>query len=428
MPAASLHAVDITPPAQPLTGRVALPGSKSITNRALLVAALSKGTSRLSGALTSDDTRHMMTALRAMGVTVTQEEETTFTVTSPGYLTPPEAPLFLGNAGTAVRFLTAACAFLDGEVVVTGDEHMQKRPIRPLVEALNRLGVAAEAPSGCPPVVIRGNPGALASDQVRVLEIDGSLSSQYVSALLMAAPVAPMPIRIEVTGGAIGSRGYVDITLSVMRAFGAEVEEVGPLSWLVHPTGYRAADYAIEPDASAATYLWAAEVLTGGAIDIGARAEEMSQPDARAHAVIAQFPHMPAEIVGDQMQDAIPTLAVMAMFNETPVRFTGIANLRVKECDRIRALSAELNRILPGLAREEGDDLIVAGNPAYAGQSLPAEIETYADHRIAMCFALAGLKVQGIRILDPGCTAKTYPQYWRDLAALGVAVAPVQGA
>ncbi len=182
----------------------------------------------------------------------------------------------------------------------------------------------------------------------------------------------------------------------------------------------RYADLAVEPDASAATYFWAAEALTGGAIDLGVPAEEFTQPDAVSAKVIRMFPRMPAVIDGSQMQDAVPTLAVLAAFNEHPVRFTGIANLRVKECDRVAALATELSRIRPGLGTEEGDDLIVAADPSLAGQELPARIETYADHRIAMSFALAGLKIRGITILDPDCVGKTFPGYWDALASLGV--------
>jgi 3-phosphoshikimate 1-carboxyvinyltransferase len=198
------------------------------------------------------------------------------------------------------------------------------------------------------------------------------------------------------------------------------VEQLDAATWRDEPTGYTAADFVIEPDASAATYLWAAEVLSGGKIDLGVANDAFTQPDAKAYETIAKFPHLPAEIDGSQMQDAIPTLAVLAAFNETPVRFVGIENLRVKECDRIRALSTGLSNIRPGLAVEEGDDLLVASDPALAGQTLPADIDTFADHRIAMSFALAGLKINGITILDPGCVAKTYPRYWDELASLGV--------
>ena len=413
---AQLPGVTIVPPQHQLVGRVTPPGSKSITNRALLLAALANGASRLTGALKSDDTAYMAAALRSMGVTIEEPDPAGFVVTATGRLAAPGVPLSLGNAGTATRFLAAAAAVVDGEVVIDGDAHMRKRPIAPLVAALRRLGVDASASSGCPPVLVRGQ-GGFAGGRV---EIDGGLSSQYVSALLMIGACGRGPVEVALTGQDIGARGYVDLTLAAMAAFGAEVEAIGGTGWRVAPTGYRATDFAVEPDASAATYLWAAEALTGGAIDLGFAADASSQPDARARDVIRRFPHLPTVIDGSQMQDAVPTLAVLAVFNSTPVRFTGIANLRVKECDRVHALATELSRIAPGLGREDGDDLIVAADPALAGSVRPTRIETYADHRIAMSFALAGLRIGGITILDPGCVAKTYPGYWTALASLGV--------
>ncbi len=407
----------ITPPGHPLSGKVEPPGSKSITNRALLLAGLAKGKSRLTGALKSDDTLYMAEALRAMGVKVTEPDATTFVVEGTGVLEQPEKPLFLGNAGTATRFLTAAAALVDGAVIIDGDEHMRKRPIMPLVEALRALGVEADAPTGCPPVTVRGKGMGFPKGSVT---IDANLSSQYVSALLMAAACGDKPVDIILKGEEIGAKGYIDLTTSAMEAFGAKVERVSNAIWRVHPTGYTATDFHIEPDASAATYLWGAELLTGGAIDIGTPADKFTQPDAKAYEVMAQFPHLPAEIDGSQMQDAIPTIAVLAAFNETPVRFVGIANLRVKECDRIRAVSLGLNEIRNGLAHEEGDDLIVHADPALAGQTVDASIDTFADHRIAMSFALAALKIGGIAIQNPACVGKTYPGYWKALASLGV--------
>lgn len=423
MPKTLPPAYIIVPPGRPLSGRVSPPGSKSITNRALLLAALAKGTSRLTGALKSKDTVLMAQALRQMGVSVEEPDATSFLVTSSGRLTAPEAPLVLGNAGTATRFLTAAVATIDGMVVVDGDEDMRLRPIRPLVDALRSLGIDAEAPTGCPPVTIRGT-GSFGRGRV---EIDASLSSQYVSALLMAAPFGDGPIEVALAGQDIGARGYVDLTLAAMRSFGAKVEETSPGTWQVEPTGYVATDFHIEPDASAATYLWGIEALTGGKIDLGVAADAFTQPDAAAQAIIAQFPNMPAVIDGSQMQDAVPTMAVVAAFNNQPVRFVGIANLRVKETDRIRAVANELNRIRPGLAREEGDDLLVASDPALLDASqrnVTSRIETYHDHRIAMSFALAALRIGGVTILDPACTGKTYPGYWDMLASLGVELVP----
>ena len=416
---AKLKALTIIPPAHALVGRVTPPGSKSITNRALLLAALAKGTSRLTGALKSRDTQLMAQALGQMGVSVEEPDATTFVVTSGGALKAPNQPLMLGNAGTATRFLTAAVTLVEGRVVIDGDESMRKRPIEPLLVALRSLGIDATSETGCPPVVINGT-GAFGSGRV---EIDGGLSSQYVSALLMAAPYGQGPIEVALTGKDLDARGYVNLTLAAMRAFGASVEQLDEMTWRVEPTGYTATDFHIEPDASAATYLWAAEALTGGKIDLGVPMDAFTQPDAEAARLIRMFPHMPAVIDGSQMQDAVPTLAVLAAFNETPVRFVGIANLRVKECDRISALSTELSRISPSLAHEEGDDLIVNSDPGLAGQMLPTSIETYEDHRIAMSFALAGLKIGGITILDPDCVGKTYPGYWDALRSLGVELA-----
>ncbi len=347
------HSVTLTPPLRPLKGRLVLPGSKSITNRALLLAALAKGTSRLTGALKSDDTARMAEALIAMGVKIDEPDATTFVVESTGVLKQPSKPLFLGNAGTATRFLSAAVALVDGDVVVDGDANMRKRPIQPLVDALAQLGVKAETPTGCPPVMVHGT-GSVKGGRVTV---DAGLSSQYVSALLLLEARGVVAIEVALTGDLIGARGYIDLTVAAMRHFAAEIVQPAAGIWRVQATGYRANSMAIEPDASAATYLWAAETITGGRIDLGLSAESFTQPDAAAHAMIAAWPDMPALIEGSQMQDAIPTLAVIAAFNETPVRFTGIANLRVKECDRIRALSSGLNRIKPGLAIEEGDDL-----------------------------------------------------------------------
>lgn len=412
----------IHPVGRPIVGHAAPPGSKSITNRVLLLAALASGRSHLTGALKSDDTTHMATALRAMGVHIDEPAATEFTVTGSGVLRAPAAPLFLGNAGTAIRFLTAACATAEGPVALDGDAHMRQRPIGPLVAALDRLGVPAEATTGCPPVRVQGL-GAHGLPGGRV-EIDAGLSSQYVSALLMLAPRARAPVEIALVGGGdIGARGYVELTLAAMRRFGVQAETVDAACWRVQPGTYHAADIAIEPDASAATYLWAAAALTGGTIDLGLRAEDFTQPDAAAQALIARFPELPEVIEGSQMQDAIPTLAVMAAFNRAPVRFTGIANLRVKECDRVSALNEGLNRLRPGLAHEAGDDLLVSGDPALAGQVAGdggARIDPRHDHRMAMSFALAGLLMRGVAIEDPGCVAKTWPGYWDTLRALGV--------
>jgi len=412
-------AVRPVPVRRRLTGKIAIPGSKSITNRVLLIAALARGTSRITGALKSDDTQYMARALEQLGVKVSDTGDTEFLVESTGTLTPSQTPLFLGNAGTAVRFLTAATANIHGTTVLTGDAHMQKRPIAPLVEAMNAAGVAAEAPTGCPPVTVHGEGGF----KTRSIEVDASLSSQYVSALMMAGTTGDTPFSLRVKDGDIGARGYIDITLTCMRDFGAGITQTGPLSWAIANRPYQARDYRVEPDASAATYIWGINVLVNADLDIGIAPDAMMQPDAKAYDVIKQFPDLPAVIDGSQMQDAIPTIAVLAAFNNRPVRFVGIANLRVKECDRINAVATELNRIQPGLAEEIGDDLLITPDRSLIGRTIEVDIETYHDHRIAMSFALAALVIDGLRILDPGCTAKTYPGYWRDLQSVGVEMA-----
>lgn len=411
-----LDSLNIHPHPQPLNGTITLPGSKSITNRALLLAGLANGESRISGALSSDDTKYMAEALRQLGVNVEKCSDTEFLVKGTGKLSPSSEPLFLGNAGTATRFLTAAALLIDGETIVDGDEHMRTRPISGLTNTLREMGVSVTDTNDCPPVKVHSN-GRFPQTHVMV---DGTLSSQYISAILMAAACNDQPVEVEVNNPNLDARGYIDITLAVMRAFGAEVEETGAGKWLVQNTGYTACDYKVEPDASAATYLWAAERLTNGSIDLGVDPETLTQPDAKAYSVMQQFPNMPAEINGSQMQDAIPTLAVLAAFNNTPVTFTQIGNLRVKECDRINAVVTELNAIRDGLASEEATSMTINADPSLAGQTLAAKIHTYADHRIAMSFALAGLMINGITILDPGCVAKTYPVYWDDMTSLGV--------
>lgn len=234
----------------------------------------------------------------------------------------------------------------------------------------------------------------------------------------MLAACGEEPIEVRLTGDEIGARGYIDITLECMRTFGAEATQVAKQTWLISPGGYTAGDCVIEPDASAATYLWAMEALTGGRIAL--EDKPLTQPDAAAHSIIRRFPQMPRRIDGSQMQDAVPTLAVLAVFNEWPVRFTGVTNLRVKECDRLQTLYNGMNAIAPGLATLVNDNLIVNARPELAGTSVDTLIETHADHRMAMSFALGGLRISGLRIRDPECVAKTFPGYWDTLASLGV--------
>ncbi|WGI24269.1 3-phosphoshikimate 1-carboxyvinyltransferase [Halomonas alkaliantarctica] len=400
-----------------LHGKVGVPGSKSITNRALLVAALATGKSSLSGVLVSDDTRYMVKALTELGVCIRFSSDTCIDIEGTGTLKQPCDSLYLGNAGTAIRFLTAACALVKGTVVLNGDEHMQKRPIHPLIDALNAAGIHATVPSsGCPPCQVHGQGSILGG----TISVSGNLSSQFLSSLMLVAPLAKQSTTIKLAEDTIGALGYIEITRSVMNAFGAHVYQDDEKRFHIANTGYNTCDFKVEPDASAATYFWAAETLTGGMIDLGYSPSDFSQPDVAAHTLMQSFPSLPSCIDGAQLQDAIPTLAVLAAFGYSKVRFTGIANLRVKECDRIAAVHKGLNCIKPGLATIEGDDLIVIGDPELPTQARPCTIDTMSDHRIAMSFALAGLKCRGIKILDPKCVDKTFPNYWSELSKLGV--------
>lgn len=396
-----------------------MPGSKSITNRALLVAALANGKSSLSGVLVSDDTRYMIKALTELGVRTRFSSDTNIEIDGTGSLKKPSNSLHLGNAGTAIRFLTAACALVDGSVVLNGDEHMQRRPIHPLIDALNAVGINATVPSsGCPPCTVHGKgfiPGG-------IIGVSGALSSQFLSSLMLVAPLAKRPTIIKLAENNIGATGYIEITRSVMEAFGAQIYQDDEKSFHIAKTGYTPCDFKVEPDASAATYFWAAEKLTGGMIDLGYKSEDFSQPDAAAYTLMQSFPSLPILIDGAQMQDAIPTLAVLAAFGSSTVRFTGIANLRVKECDRIVAIHKGLNCIKPGLATIKEDDLIVFGDPELPKRAIPCTIDSMSDHRIAMSFALAGLKCRGIKILEPDCVGKTFPGYWSELSSLGVSL------
>jgi len=407
----------ITAPTHLLKGKIRLPGSKSITNRALLIASLANGHSVLSGALKSDDTIVMANALRLMGVKIDELEQAIINIYANAKLLEPKQTLFLGNAGTATRFLTAAAGLVNGKTIIDGDEDMRKRPIEPLVKSLNSIGIKCFATNGCPPVTIQSN-GKIGGKNI---EIDASLSSQYVSALLIIAPM--LNHEFTISFGAkqkIGGRGYIDLTLAIMREFGAIVDEVEPNKWVVQATGYKAINYEIAPDFSSCTYHWAIKALMNAELELYPLTGLENQPDAKAQEFIKQFPNMPAIINGEQMQDAIPTLAVLAAFNNQTIRFTGIANLRVKECDRIAALNNGLNAISKGLAKEDGDDLIVFGNPNLISPNQPVLINTYNDHRIAMSFALAGLKLENILIDNPNCVAKTYAKFWDDLANIGV--------
>lgn len=414
-------AVKIVRPKNSLHGLVNIPGSKSLSNRALLLAALSVGRTELMGCLVSDDTVYMAASLRKMGVEISELNPNSIIIESTGLLSAPLEALFVGNAGTAARFLTAAAALVNGVVNITGDEDMQKRPILPLINALNTLGVAAKCPTGCLPVTITGDG---VGDFKAEIEIDGGLSSQYVSALMMMAPKLKNGLKISLSGNVkIGGFGYIEITAKMMREFGATVTLRDNKYIIVEAGGYNIDHYNVEPDYSSCTYIWGANALSEKTVSADNVDVNLTvQPDAKSKALFDSFPNMPNVIDGEQMQDAVPALAVVAAFNNVPVRFVGIANLRVKECDRIEVVAAGLNAIKNGLAIVEGDDLIINSDPNLRPDNEVSIIKTARDHRIAMSFALAGIKLDGITILNPKCVEKTFPNFWDVMAGIGLKV------
>jgi 3-phosphoshikimate 1-carboxyvinyltransferase len=392
----------------------------------LITAALADGTTRLTGVLHSDDTRVMIESLTRLGIQVEQDiEACTIEVVGCGGRPPAEsADLWLENSGTSIRFLTALCALGTGSFRLDGNERMQERPIRDLVEALVSLDVDVQCERGthCPPVAL--NSTGLVGGKVTVA---GNISSQYLSALLMTAPCAQQPLEIQVTGELV-SQPYIDMTMGVMAQFGVSVDCSKTNVYRVEPQSYRATSYDIEPDASAASYFFAMAAITGGEVTVAGLSQYALQGDI--HFVEAlekmgctiRYDDDSVTVTGGELHgididmnaisDTAQTLAVVAIFAEGPTTIRNVAHLRHKETDRIAAVVTELRRMGVS-ATEFTDGLMIKPGPIQ-----PATIETYDDHRMAMSFALAGIKTEGIQIADPACTRKTYPHFFDDLEAL----------
>ena len=415
----------IAPVTRPVDATVELPGSKSYTNRALLIAALADGSSRITRALFSDDTHYMHEALTALDIAVHTDEMTaTFEVEGAGGRIPAaEAELFVGNAGTAARFLTAAVAIGHGRYLIDGVARMRERPIEPLLEGLRQLGVDARAQleNGCPPVVVNadGIPGGVA-------RVRGDISSQYLSALLLAGPYAARGVELVVDGELV-SAPYLDLTAGIMVDFGVRVEREGEGCFRVPPgQRYRGREYVVEPDASNASYFFAAAAVTGGRVRVPHLGRGSAQGDLGLLAVLEQMgctvlreddavevrgPEQLRGVEADftRMGDVATTLAAIAPFAGGPVTIRGIAQTHFEECDRPVATATELRRL--GIRVEETWESLTI----YPGAPRPATIETYGDHRMAMSFAVAGLKAPGIVIAEPECVAKTFPDYFATL-------------
>jgi 3-phosphoshikimate 1-carboxyvinyltransferase len=407
------------PPGKIKNATVSVPGSKSFSHRILIAAALSDGLCKIENVLESEDTLHTINCLRRLGVAIEE--------TGPGYdiqgrsggLEAVADPIELGNSGTSMRLLTAVAALGKGSYILTGTPRMQQRPIQDLLNGLNQLGISAKAihNNGCPPVEISGgeiNGGSVA--------IDCHISSQFLSALLLIAPFARDEVRIAVSRGPV-SKPYVDLTVQVMERFGIKLEREGYESFKV-PGGqqYRSGSYFVEPDSSQAGYFWAAAAVTGATIKVNGTSLDSRQGDTRFTKVLEQ---MGCELCSDSdgitvkgrplqgitvdmadMPDMVPTLAVVAAFAKGTTTINNVAHLKEKESDRLSAVATNLLKMGINASCTDSGLIIEGGKPH------GAEIETYDDHRIAMCFAVAGLVVEGIKIKDENCVAKSFPNFW----------------
>lgn len=417
-------------------GEINLPGSKSLSNRALLLAALAHGTTEVTNLLDSDDIRHMLNALKSLGVSYElSSDKTVCTITGVGgaFNWQNGLSLFLGNAGTAMRPLAAALCLKgqqEAEVVLTGEPRMKERPIKHLIDALIQVGANVQylEQEGYPPLAIR-NTGL----QGGKVQIDGSISSQFLTALLMAAPLAEGDMEIQIMGELV-SKPYIDITLAMMKDFGVTVENQNYQTFIVkgNQSYISPKRYLVEGDASSASYFLAAGAIKGNVkvtgigknsiqgdrlfADVlekmGAKitwGEDFIQAEqAPLHGVDMDMNHIP---------DAAMTIATTALFAEGETVIRNIYNWRVKETDRLSAMATELRKI--GAEVEEGEDFIRI-QPLALAQFQAAEIATYNDHRMAMCFSLIALSNTSVTILDPKCTAKTFPTYFSEFEKLSI--------
>ena len=413
-------------PVQQFDAVVRVPGSKSYTQRALIVASLADGESHLYRLLQAEDTSHLMRALQLLGASFKSGQTGELAVKgTAGWIDPVAESIYLGNNGTAMRFLTTLAALGKGAYRLTGDPRLCERPIGALLEALSSLGlqVRSEKGNGCPPVLVTA--GGLDGGTVRFVNIE---SSQFVSSVLIAAPYARRDVEIILEGRTV-SAPYIEMTIEVMRRFGAQIEIPERNHYVVRNRAkYRGSDMEIEGDASSASYFFLGAAITGGRVRILNLDSGTKQGDIRILRVMEdlgcgvlsgngwveiQGGSLSAEDysidMGD-MPDMVPTVAVLGAFRPGRTQITHAAHLRMKESDRIAALVAELNK-LGAQAEGTADGLVVQGGGRLHG----AEIETFNDHRIAMSFAIAGLAVPGIKIRNKDCVAKSFPGFWDEL-------------
>jgi 3-phosphoshikimate 1-carboxyvinyltransferase len=412
-------------PLRRAAGTLALPGSKSISNRVLLLAALASGETEVGGLLDADDTRVMLDALSALGVRISRKDPFLFVEGAQGRFPVKKADLFLGNAGSAYRPLTAALAMAGGEYRLAGVPRMHERPIRDLVDALRGMGARIDyvQQEGYPPLAV--HPGKISVE--KPVRVRGDVSSQFLTALLMALPLARAKARIEVQGELI-SKPYVEITLNVMRRFGVDVTQSGFQSFALPASSYSSpGKILVEGDASSASYFLAAGALGGGPVRVEGIGRDSIQGDVRFTEVLERMGAQVSlfenaiEVRNEKraklraidmdlnhIPDAAMTAAVMALFAEGRSTLRNIGSWRVKETDRIAAMATELRKL--GATVEEGADFLKISPPSALKKDVL--VDTYDDHRMAMSFSLAALGGVPVRVNDPGCVAKTFPRFF----------------
>ncbi|MEX1133625.1 MAG: 3-phosphoshikimate 1-carboxyvinyltransferase [Acidimicrobiia bacterium] len=408
----------------PLEATIRPPGSKSLTIRSLFAAGLAEGTSRLGDPSDSGDTRAARGALRSLGVGISEGDGNWTVGGTGGALVPSPTPIDVGESGLTARSLIALGALVPGPTHIVGHGRLPQRPMSGLVEALAALGVAVRSDQGGLPLVVEGS-GSLRGGYVRVPAGD---TTQFATALLLVAPLATEPLTIALDG-LQGSTGYLDLTLAVMTSFGALVERSGQ-EFHVGCTGYRAVDFKIEPDASAAVYPLVAAAIQGGRLTISGLGTSSRQPDLQIARVLTSMgcrvtlelesttiestggPLEPIEVDLSEMPDGALAVAVACLFAHGESRLDGLGSLRLKESDRLGALADQLRNV-GGEARLEGDSLVIV-----PGVLRPAKVDTYGDHRIAMAFSLVGLAQPGIEIEGPEVVDKTWPGFWDMLDSL----------
>jgi 3-phosphoshikimate 1-carboxyvinyltransferase len=416
--------IQIRPLTRPIATVVRPPGSKSFTNRALVTAALASGVTRLHDPLVADDTKAMLTGLRGFGISIDDNDDPWLVLGSGGDLIAPSVPVDAGMSGTTARFLVAVASLArGGPVTVTGRGRMLIRPQEELIAALSAAGIGVESDNGHLPITISGEGGLRGGS----IPIDPSRSSQFVTALLLVAPLAERAVELVLSGPSV-SRPYLTSTMEVMAAFGADVDDRGD-RFVIKPTGYRATHYYIEADASAAAYPLVAAAITGGSIGVEGIPSASTQADLALVNVLEtmgctvhRMTHRldlvgpptlrPVDVDMNEAPDAVLALAVACVFAEGKSRIRNVGNLRLKESDRLSGLKAEIRR-LGGFAEIEGDDLLVG-----PGELRGAIVQTYDDHRMAMSMALVGLRVPGVIIEQPEVVTKTWPGYFKMLARL----------